>query len=228
MLVQIPKLLSADQVQTIAAKLDAADAPWIDGRATAGHQGARVKDNRQLDEASPLARTLGDVILSALERHPMFISAALPHRVYPPMFNSYEGGMQFGNHVDGAVRLMRGSDEKIRTDISATLFLAAPDGYDGGELLIEDTYGTHAVKLGAGDLVLYPASSLHRVAPVTHGRRVASFFWVQSMVRDDTQRAILFDLDRSIQRLSGKVADDPALVDLAGVYHNLLRQWSEV
>jgi PKHD-type hydroxylase len=136
--------------------------------------------------------------------------------------------MQFGNHVDGAVRLMRGSDEKIRTDISATLFLAAPDGYDGGELLIEDTYGTHAVKLGAGDLVLYPASSLHRVAPVTHGRRVASFFWVQSMVRDDTQRAILFDLDRSIQRLSGKVADDPALVDLAGVYHNLLRQWSEV
>jgi PKHD-type hydroxylase len=228
MLVQIPKLLSADQVQKIAAKLDAADAPWVDGRATAGHQGARVKDNRQLDEASPLARTLGDVVLSALERHPLFISAALPHRVYPPMFNSYEGGMQFGNHVDGAVRLMPGSGEKIRTDISATLFLTAPDSYDGGELLIEDTYGTHAVKLGAGDLVLYPASSLHRVAPVTRGRRVASFFWVQSMVRDDTQRAILFDLDRSIQRLSAKVADDPALVDLTGVYHNLLRQWSEV
>jgi PKHD-type hydroxylase len=228
MLVQIPKLLSANQVQTIAAKLDAADAPWVDGRATAGHQGARVKDNRQLDEASPLARTLGDVVLSALERHPLFISAALPHCVYPPMFNSYEGGMQFGNHVDGAVRLMPGSGEKIRTDISATLFLTAPDGYDGGELLIEDTYGTHAVKLGAGDLVLYPASSLHRVAPVTRGRRVASFFWVQSMIRDDTQRAILFDLDRSIQRLNARVADDPALVDLTGVYHNLLRQWSEV
>ncbi len=228
MLVQIPKLLSAEQVQAITARLDAADTPWIDGRATAGHQGARVKDNRQIDESSPLARALGDVILATLERHPLFISAALPHRVYPPMFNSYEGGMQFGNHVDGAVRLMPGSGEKIRTDISATLFLAAPDSYDGGELLIEDTYGTHAVKLAAGDLVLYPASSLHRVAPVTRGRRLASFFWVQSMVRDDAQRAILFDLDRSIQRLNAKVADDPALVDLTGVYHNLLRQWSEV
>jgi PKHD-type hydroxylase len=228
MLVQIPKLLSAEQVQAITTRLDAADTPWIDGRATAGHQGARVKDNRQIDESSPLARALGDVILATLERHPLFISAALPHRVYPPMFNSYEGGMQFGNHVDGAVRLMPGSGEKIRTDISATLFLAAPDSYDGGELLIEDTYGTHAVKLAAGDLVLYPASSLHRVAPVTRGRRLASFFWVQSMVRDDAQRAILFDLDRSIQRLNANVADDPALVDLTGVYHNLLRQWSEV
>src|SRR3569623_2307216 len=212
MLVQIPTLLSAEQVQAIRAKLDADDAPWVDGRATAGHQGARVKHNRQIDEAAPLARARGDVILGALERHPLFFSAALPNRVYPPLFNSYDDGMQFGNHVDGAVRLMPGTGEKIRTDISATLFLTAPDSYDGGELLIEDTYGTHSAKLGAGDLVLYPASSLHRVAPVTRGRRVASFFWVQSMVRDDTQRAILFDLDRSIQRLNARVADDPALV----------------
>jgi PKHD-type hydroxylase len=228
MLVQIPKLLNADQVQAIRAKLDAADAPWIDGRATAGHQGARVKDNRQIDESSPVARALGDMILAALERHPLFISAALPQRVYPPLFNSYEGGMQFGSHVDGAVRLFPDSGEKIRTDISATLFLSAPESYDGGELSIEDTYGTHAVKLGAGDLVLYPASSLHRVAPVTRGKRIAGFFWVQSMVRDDTQRAILYDLDRSIQRLNARVADEPAMVDLVGVYHNLLRQWTEV
>src|ERR1700722_14718050 len=228
MLNQIPQLLNADQVQAIRAKLDAADAPWIDGRATAGHQGARVKDNRQIDERSPIARALGDIVLAALERHPLFISAALPQRVYPPMFNSYEGGMQFGSHVDGAVRLLPGSGEKIRTDISATLFLSTPDSYDGGELVIEDTYGTHAVKLGAGDLVLYPASSLHRVAPVTRGKRIAGFFWVQSMVRDDTQRAILYDLDRSIQRLNARVVDDPAMVDLVGVYHNLLRQWTEV
>jgi PKHD-type hydroxylase len=228
MLVQIPKLLNADQVQAIRAKLDAADAPWIDGRATAGHQGARVKDNRQIDESSPVARALGDMILAALERHPLFISAALPQRVYPPLFNSYEGGMQFGSHVDGAVRLLPDSGEKIRTDISATLFLSAPESYDGGELSIEDTYGTHAVKLGAGDLVLYPASSLHRVAPVTRGKRIAAFFWVQSMVRGDTQRAILYDLDRSIQRLNARVADEPAMVDLVGVYHNLLRQWTEV
>jgi PKHD-type hydroxylase len=228
MLIQIQKLLNDDQVQAIRAKLDADDAPWVDGRATAGHQGARVKDNRQIDERSPIAGALGDIILAALERHPLFISATLPQRVYPPMFNSYEGGMHFGSHVDGAVRLLPGSGEKIRTDVSATLFLSTPDSYDGGELVIEDTYGTHAVKLGAGDLVLYPASSLHRVAPVTRGKRIASFFWVQSMVRDDTQRAILYDLDRSIQRLNSRVADDPAMVDIVGVYHNLLRQWTHV
>ena len=228
MLIQIPKLLNDDQVQAIRAKLEAADAPWVDGRATAGHQGARVKDNRQIDERSPIARALGDIVLAALERHPLFISATLPQRVYPPMFNSYEGGMHFGSHVDGAVRLLPGSGEKIRTDVSATLFLSSPESYDGGELVIEDTYGTHTVKLGAGDLVLYPASSLHRVAPVTRGKRIASFFWVQSMVRDDTQRAILYDLDRSIQRLNSRVSDDPAMVDLVGVYHNLLRQWTHV
>jgi PKHD-type hydroxylase len=228
MLVQIPKLLSAEQVQAIRAKLDTADAPWIDGRATAGHQGVRVKQNVQIDERSPLGHALGDVILAALERHPLFISAALPQRVYPPMFNSYEVGMQFGSHVDGAVRLLPSDGNKIRTDISATLFLSTPDSYDGGELLIEDTYGTHSAKLEAGDLILYPASSLHRVAPVTRGKRIAGFFWVQSMVRDDTQRAILYDLDRSIQRLTAAVPDDPAMVTLVGVYHNLLRQWAEV
>jgi PKHD-type hydroxylase len=227
MLVQIPQLLNDDQVRSMRAALDASDAPWVDGRVTAGHQGARVKQNQQVDESSALARTLGDVVLAALERHPLFISAVLPQRVYPPLFNRYEGGMQFGSHVDGAVRLLPGGGEKIRTDVSATLFLAPPESYDGGELLIEDTFGTHAVKLAAGDLVVYPANSLHRVAPVTRGARVASFFWVQSMVRDDAQRAILFDLDRSIQRLNARVADDPAMVGLVGVYHNLLRQWAD-
>jgi PKHD-type hydroxylase len=228
MLVQIPKLLNEDELRALRARLDAAEAPWVDGRETAGHQGARVKQNQQIAENSPLARELGDTILSLLERHPLFISAALPSRVYPPLFNRYEAGMRFGGHVDGAVRLLPHSGEKIRTDLSATLFLSDPSSYDGGELLIDDTYGTQAVKLGAGDLVLYPASSLHRVEPVTRGVRVASFFWVQSMVRDDGQRALLFDLDRSIQRLSARVADDPALVVLTGVYHNLLRQWAEV
>jgi len=227
MLVQIPQLLSGEQVRAMRAALDAADAPWVDGRVTAGHQGARVKQNQQIDETSALARTLGDVVLAALERHPLFISAVLPQRVYPPLFNRYEGGMQFGSHVDGAVRLLPGSGEKIRTDVSATLFLVPPESYDGGELLIEDTFGTHAVKLAAGDLVVYPANSLHRVAPVTRGVRVASFFWMQSMVRDDGQRAILFDLDRSIQRLNARIADDPAMVGLVGVYHNLLRQWAD-
>ena len=228
MLVQIPKLLSDEQVRTMRMKLDAADAPWVDGRATAGYQGAQVKHNQQIDERTALARDLGDIVLAALERNPLFISAVLPQRVYPPLFNRYEGGMQFGSHVDGAVRLLPGRGEKIRTDVSATLFLASPESYDGGELLIEDTYGTHAVKLAAGDAVIYPATSLHRVAPVTRGARVASFFWVQSMVRDDAQRALLFDLDRSIQRLNMRVADEPAMVDLVGVYHNLLRQWADV
>jgi PKHD-type hydroxylase len=228
MLIQIPKLLSEDQVRAIRAKLDAADAPWVDGRATAGHQGARVKHNQQIAETSALAAELGDLILAALERHPLFISAVLPLRVYPPLFNRYDGGMQFGSHVDGSVRLLPGSGHKIRTDVSATLFLAAPESYDGGELLIEDTYGTHAVKLAAGDMVVYPASSLHRVAPVTRGTRVASFFWAQSMVRDDGQRALLYDLDRSIQSLGQQHAEHPALVELTGVYHNLLRMWADI
>ena len=227
MLVQIPQLLSADEVRQMRAALDAPDAPWVDGRATAGYQGARVKQNRQIDENSALAVELGARVLASLERHPLFISAVLPQRVYPPLFNRYENGMQFGSHVDGAVRLLPGSADKIRSDVSATLFLASPDSYDGGELLIQDSYGTHAVKLAAGDLIVYPADSLHRVAPVTRGVRVASFFWIQSMVRADARRAILFDLDRSIQRLNARVADDPAMVGLVGVYHKLLREWAE-
>jgi PKHD-type hydroxylase len=228
MLIQIPGVLSEEQWRFMRTKLDDIQAPWIDGRATAGHQGARVKHNEQLAEDSPLARQLGDVILGALERHPLFISAVLPQRVYPPLFNRYTPGMQFGSHVDGAVRLLPESAHKLRTDVSATLFLTPPEFYDGGELLIEDTFGLRSVKLAAGDLVLYPAGSLHRVAPITRGARVASFFWVQSMVRDDTQRALLFDLDRAIQRLNRDHAEHPSMVELVGVYHNLLRQWAEV
>jgi PKHD-type hydroxylase len=228
MLVQIPRLLTDEQVRHVRTRLDADDAPWVDGRATAGHQGARVKHNEQIAENSTLARELGDIVLGALERNPLFISAVLPQRVYPPLFNRYGPGMQFGNHVDGAVRLLPGTPAKLRTDVSATLFLAQPDSYDGGELLIEDTYGVHTVKLPAGDLIVYPASSLHRVAPVTRGTRVASFFWAQSMVRDDGQRSLLFDLDRSIQSLNQQHAAHPALVELTGVYHNLLRMWAQI
>src|SRR5579859_7717746 len=202
MLIPIHGMLDQAQLSLFRQRLDAADAPWVDGRATAGHQGAQVKRNLQIAEGSPLARELGDIVLAALERHPLFISAALPNRVYPPMFNRYEGGMHFGSHVDGSVRLLPGSNAKIRTDLSATLFLADPDSYDGGELQIEDLYGTQTIKLAAGDMVLYPASSLHQVTPVTRGARLACFFWVQSMVRDNEQRTLLFDLDNSIQRLN--------------------------
>ncbi len=226
MLLQIPKVLSAEQLRLVRARLDAAGDAWVDGRVTAGYQGARVKDNAQIAEETPLARELGDLILSALERNPLFISATLPAQVYPPMFNRYEGGQRFGNHVDNAVRLLPGGSMKIRTDISATLFIAEPSEYDGGELVVEDTYGTHAVKLPAGDMVLYPATSLHRVNPITRGARVASFFWIQSMVRDDAQRALLFDLDMSIQRLNATGGDENARTQLTGCYHNLLRMWA--
>lgn len=228
MLVHIPALLNAEQLAHFRQRLDAAAAPWVDGRVTAGHQGVQVKQNQQIAEGSPLAIELGNIVLAALERHPLFISAALPNRIYPPMFNRYQGGMHFGSHVDGSIRLLPGSGEKIRTDLSATLFLLPPDSYDGGELLVEDTYGTQAVKLAAGDMILYPASSLHRVTPVTRGTRLACFFWVQSMVRDDGQRALLFDLDNALQRLAATHADEPARVQLAGCYHNLLRMWTDV
>jgi PKHD-type hydroxylase len=225
MLLVIPKVLNQEQLNRCRAKLAAAD--WVDGRATAGYQGAPLKQNRQLPEDSASAHELGDLVLSVLERNPLFISAALPARVYPPMFNHYEGGGHFGSHVDNAVRLLPGSGIKIRTDVSATLFLSEPGDYDGGELLIEDTYGTHSVKLPAGDMVLYPASSLHKVTPVTRGARLASFFWVQSMVRDDAQRTLLFDLDNAIQRLNAAGADETARAHLVACYHNLLRMWSE-
>jgi PKHD-type hydroxylase len=229
MLLRIPGVLTAEQVRAANERLSNAGSAWVDGRVTAGHQGAQVKHNLQIDEASPIARELGATILAALERNPLFISGALPAKVYPPMFNRYDGesAMRFGSHVDGSVRLMPGSGAKIRTDVSATLFLSAPESYDGGELLIEDTYGSHQVKLPAGDLVLYPGTSLHQVAPVTRGARIASFFWVQSMVRDDGQRALLFDLDMSIVRLTRDAPGHPSLVSLTGTYHNLLRMWAE-
>jgi len=228
MLTRIANVLAADQVRAMRARLDAAGSAWVDGRATAGHQGAQVKRNQQIAEDSVIGRELGGTILAALERNPLFISAALPSRVYPPLFNRYEGGMHFGGHVDGAVRLVPGTGIRLRTDLSATLFLSAPEEYDGGELLVEDSYGTHAVKLPAGDLVLYPATSLHKVNPVTRGARIASFFWVQSMIRDDAQRTLLFDLDMAIVRLTRDAPGHEALVSLTGSYHNLLRMWAEV
>src|SRR5580698_5592100 len=228
MLVHVPALLNSEQLAHFHRQLDADNAPWVDGRVTAGHQGIHVKQNQQIAEGSALALELGDRVLAALERHPLFISATLPNRVYPPMFNRYQGGMHFGSHVDGSVRLVPGNGAKFRTDVSATLFLAPPESYDGGELLIEDTYGTQSVKLAAGDMVVYPASSRHRVTAVTRGARLACFFWVQSMVRDDGQRTLLFDLDNAIQRLTATNADESARVHLTGCYHNLLRMWSDV
>lgn len=228
MLLHIPGVLNADQVRSAGERLANAGSAWVDGRATAGHQGAPVKRNLQIDEASPIAKDLGSMVIAALERNPLFISATLPAQVYPPMFNRYDGesAMRFGSHVDGAVRLLPGTGVKIRTDVSATLFLSAPESYDGGELLIEDTYGLQKVKLPAGDMVIYPGTSLHQVTPVTRGARIASFFWVQSMVRDDAQRALLFDLDMSIVRLTRDTPDHPSLVSLTGTYHNLLRMWA--
>jgi PKHD-type hydroxylase len=227
MLLQIPNVLSAQQIEFVRERLDGAGAAWVDGRVSAGHQGAHVKHNLQIDESTALARELGNVILAALERNPLFISAVLPSRVCPPLFNRYEGSMQYGNHVDGAVRLIPGTGMKLRTDVSMTLFISPPGEYDGGELIIEDTYGMHSAKLPAGDMLVYPSSSLHRVAPVTRGARIASFFWAQSMVRDDAQRTLLFDLDSAIQRLAATGADELARTHLTGCYHNLLRMWGE-
>jgi PKHD-type hydroxylase len=228
MLLHIPDVLTAEQVAHARAKLDAAD--WADGRITAGHQSAKAKDNAQLPEGSPVARELGAMVLDALSRNSTFFSAALPKRIYPPLFNRYSGGQSFGYHVDNAVRYDRsqGGVEPVRTDLSATLFLSGPDEYDGGELIIEDTFGTQSVKLPAGHLVLYPGTSLHRVAPVTRGARIASFFWMQSMLRDDGHRRLMFQMDVAIRRLTQDVPEHPALVQLTGVYHNLLREWAEV
>ncbi|MGE0875171.1 MAG: Fe2+-dependent dioxygenase [Burkholderiales bacterium] len=226
MLLRIPGVLTAEQVAGFRSRMDAAQ--WVDGNVTSGHQSAQAKFNEQLPEESIEARELGELVLQALARNPLFFSAALPKTVFPPLFNRYGAGMTFGNHVDSAIRTHPHKPVRIRTDLSATLFLADPDSYDGGELLIEDAYGPQQVKLPAGDMVLYPATSLHRVAPITRGTRVGSFFWIQSMVRDDAQRALLFDLDMSIIRLTKRDPADPALVSLVGVYHNLLRMWAEV
>ncbi|MGA2718059.1 MAG: Fe2+-dependent dioxygenase [Candidatus Acidiferrales bacterium] len=225
MLLPIPDVLTAEQLTQARQILD--QAAWIDGKVTAGHQSARAKDNMQLPEDSPVARQLGDMILAALGQNPLFITAALPLRVFPPLFNRYQGGQSFGTHVDNAIRQVTGTPHRIRTDLSATLFFSGPDEYDGGELIVEDTYGTHSVKLPAGHLILYPSTSLHHVRAVTRGARIASFFWIQSMVRDDGDRSLLFDLDMAIQRINRDISDHPSAVQLTGVYHNLMRRWAD-
>ncbi|WP_158789052.1 Fe2+-dependent dioxygenase [Granulicella sp. L46] len=231
MLITIEKVLTPGQVNEARQKL--ASAEWVDGRVTAGYQAQEVKRNAQIPESSPAAKELGEMILAGLARSPRFMSAALPLRVFPPMFNSYAGGQTFGTHVDTAIRQLATTGQRIRTDLSATLFLTPPNEYDGGELIVEDSYGEKSVKLAAGDMVLYPATSLHRVEPVTRGNRVSSFFWIQSMIRQDAHRALLFELDASIQRLAGSDLAQSApvkqsSVQLTGVYHNLLRQWAEM
>lgn len=224
MLLEIPAVLSPAQVSDVRARLAAAE--WIDGRATAGPQSARVKDNQQLPEDHPLARDLGRLIVDALQQQPLFVAAALPLKIFPPLFNRYAEGHAFGNHVDNAIRYASGG--ALRTDLSLTLFISEPADYNGGELMVEDTYGVHAVKLPAGHAILYPSTSLHHVRPVTRGCRVASFSWIQSMVRSDADRALIFDLDTAIQRLAGEAPHHPAVVSLTGVYHNLLRRWAEM
>lgn len=226
MIVQVPNVLNSEQIAHCREVMNRAD--WIDGRVTAGYQSAVVKNNRQLPENSAEARKLGDMIVAALERNPLFITAALPLRVFPPLFNRYEGGESFGAHLDNSIRQIPGTPLRIRTDISATLFLSASQDYDGGELVIDDVYGTHSVKLNAGDMVVYPASSLHHVNPVTRGVRLAAFFWVQSMVRDDGQRTLLFDLDMAINNVHRQLPNNGAVVELTNCYHNLLRRFAEV
>ncbi|MBX3619800.1 MAG: Fe2+-dependent dioxygenase [Rhizobacter sp.] len=225
MLIHVPQVLTREQVADMRRAIDAAE--WVDGRHTVGAQGAQVKHNRQLPEAGELSLRLGRQILQALQATPLFVSAALPLRYVPPLFNRYEGGEHYGLHVDGAVRGVPGTSLQLRTDVSCTLFLCDPDDYDGGELEVMDTYGTHEVKLPAGDLIVYPSSSLHRVLPVTRGARVCSFFWVQSLVRDTAQRALLFELDQTVQRLRALHGDTPEVLSLTGQYHNLLRMWSQ-
>ena len=223
MLVHVPQVLDAATLAAMRKRL--AEAAWVDGRVTAGFQSAQVKENLQLAEDSADARVLGEMVLRALEKNALFISAALPRSVFPPLFNKYEPGMNFGAHVDNAIRQVGDTGRRIRTDVSATLFISAPENYDGGELVIEDTFGTHSVKLPAGDMILYPATSLHRVMPVTRGARVASFFWIQSLVKDDSERTMLFELDRTIADLGQRSPNDPALVRLTATYHNLVRKW---
>ena len=226
MLLCIPEVLSKDEVAHFRRVMERAE--WVDGRGTAGAQSATVKHNMQLPAGSPAAKELGDRVIDALARCPLFISAAIPLKIFPPLFNRYGVGQAFGTHVDGAIRAVPGTPVRIRTDLSVTLFLAEPGEYDGGELTVEDKYGTQEVKLAAGDMVLYPSTSLHHVKPVTRGARVASFFWLQSMVRDDNQRTMLFDLDQTIQELAAeRGVEDAACVRLTGIYHNLIRHWAD-
>jgi PKHD-type hydroxylase len=226
MVTAIPDVIAAAPLAELRQELEAA--PWEDGRATAGPQAAQAKDNRQIPAGHPAARKVGDALLQALGRHPLFQAAALPRHILPPMFNRYSGGQQFGTHVDGAIRQVPGTPHRLRADLSATFFFSAPDEYDGGELVVQDTYGSRSVKLAAGSLILYPSTSLHHVTPVTRGTRLCSFFWIQSLVRDDGNRTLLFELDVAIQRLTAAHPKDPSVVAFTGVYHNLLRQWAEV
>jgi PKHD-type hydroxylase len=226
MMVRIPNVLTADQVARCREVM--LKAAWVDGKVTAGHQSSQVKNNLQLPENSSEARELGGMVMQALARSQLFTSAVLPKQVFPPLFNRYDAGMTFGAHVDNSVRSHAASGITIRTDVSSTLFISAPEDYDGGELVVEDTYGRHSVKLPAGDMIVYPATSLHNVTPITRGSRIASFFWTQSMIRDESRRALLFDLDMAIMRLGGDHPEHGSVVELTAVYHNLLRQWAEV
>jgi PKHD-type hydroxylase len=225
MLLNIPNVLDAGKIEECHQALESAE--WSDGKATAGYLSSRVKNNVQLPDGHPVARKLGGMILDALDVNQLFISAALPLKVLPPLFNRYSGGQSYGGHIDGAVRPVFGTPHRLRTDLSATLFLSPPESYDGGELVIEDRFSPRRVKLAAGDMLLYPGTSVHHVEPVTRGVRVAAFFWIQSMVRDEAKRDILFGLDTALQRLGRDVANHPSLVEIAGCYHNLLRLWSD-
>lgn len=226
MLIAIPDLLTADEVARVRGIIDASE--WVDGNVTSGAQSAMAKRNEQLPEGSPAHAQAGAMILDALARSALFVAAALPLKVFPPLFNRYAGGQAFGTHVDNAIRIQRGSDFRIRSDLSMTVFLESPEAYDGGELVIEGQFGEQSVKLPAGHAILYPSSSLHRVTPVARGMRVASFFWIQSMVRDDGARRILFEMDGAVQRLAGQLGqDDRSVIELTGVYHNLLRKWAD-
>jgi len=224
-LLQIPRLLDSGQLAECRDALTRAN--WIDGRATAGYLSESVKENQQIAENDPVARALGKLILDALDSNQLFISAALPLKIVPPLFNRYAGGQHYGGHVDGAVRPVLGTPHRVRTDLSATIFLSPPEEYDGGELVIEDTSGSHRIKLSAGDMVLYSGTSVHRVEPVTRGTRLASFFWIQSMVREEAMREILFAIDNALQRLGRDVPGHQSLVEIAGAYHNLLRLWAD-
>jgi PKHD-type hydroxylase len=225
MLNTVPKLLNAEQVSQFRQALQSA--AWTDGKATAGYSARRAKNNQQLAADDPLGDRLGEVLLDALARNPQFMTAALPLKVFPPRFNRYEDSGHYGDHIDNAVLSVPGSSHRVRSDLSATLFLTEPAEYEGGELVIEDTYGSHAIKLAAGDLVLYPGTSLHRVTPVTRGVRLAGFFWIQSLVRDDSQRNLLWQLDQEIQQVATGLPDSPIAPRLTGIYHNLLRLWSD-
>lgn len=225
MLLHIPNVLNAEELKSIQKILR--EANWVDGKVTAGTQSEQVKNNLQLAEDSEAAESARKIVLKALSRNALFFSAVLPKKIYPPLFNQYRGGMNFGNHIDNAVRTHAATGKHVRTDVSSTLFLSEPDSYEGGELVVEDTYGQQMIKLPAGDMVVYPGTSLHQVRPVTKGARIASFFWTQSMIRDDAQRTLLFDMDAAISTLRQQHGDSAAVVRLTGNYHNLIRMWAD-